>query len=327
MNQVDAAKYPLFPAPQADFYDLFEEFLSNPMIEAKYMHEKHIILNKDKKRVDVLTVSWQSEFIQLAFYAPENLHDKFDAWKKFETDLNKDAPEGAKNGFGTTGPADGVWMNYAMTQEFVDSVYRCGAISAVCALVFLVAATQDFRVVTVSMLSICATVITTWGSMWVYGWELGIIEAICATLAAGFAVDYTIHYAIAYVERKPEHDGLYNLGSTRDDRVRSAFFELGPPVVSGYITTCGAAVFLWNSQSSFFQVFGTFLCTVVTWSVLYSNFFFMPLLSIFGPDHGAAAAKPTEANVQPGKDTTPATLPSTTDNGDKGEKSDDEVSV
>jgi predicted RND superfamily exporter protein len=147
--------------------------------------------------------------------------------------------------------------------------------------------------------------------MYLYGWELGIIEAICATLSAGFAVDYTIHFAIAYVERTPEKDGLYNLGSTRQDRVLHAFFELGPPVLSGAITTCGAAIFLWNCQSSFFQIFGTFLCTVVTWSVLYAHFFFMPLLSLAGPDHGKVTAN---------MDTT-----ATVDVKEVGAKSSDEV--
>jgi hypothetical protein len=61
--------------------------------------------------------------------------------------------------------------------------------------------------------------------------------------------------------------------------------------MSGYITTCGAAIFLWNCQSSFFQIFGTFLCTVVTWSVLFAHFFFMPLLSIAGPDHVATTSE------------------------------------
>ena len=91
------------------------------------MNENHIILDKQRKRVEVLTVAWQSEFVELAFFASDSLKRKFEAWKTFETDLNADAPGGAKNGFGTTGPADGVWMNLAMSQEFVDSAYpeRC----------------------------------------------------------------------------------------------------------------------------------------------------------------------------------------------------------
>jgi hypothetical protein len=295
MNDLDklinGSTYPLFPAPEAEFYDLFEEFLSTPTFKAKYMNEKHIILNKDEKKVDVLTVAWQSEFVQLDYQPPDKMRPKFEAWKKFETDLNEEAPDGADKGFGTTGAADGIFMNYAMSKEFNDSVYRCGMISGCVALLFLTIATRDVLVVVISMLSIMATVLTTLGSMYVYGWELGIIEAICATLAAGFAVDYTIHFAIAYIERTPEQDGLYNLGSTREDRVRHGFFELGPAVMSGYITTCGAAAFLWNCDSVFFQVFGTFLMTVVTWSVVYAHFFFMPLMSLAGPDHGTVPSK------------------------------------
>ena len=152
--------YPSFPVPESDFYDLFQEFLSNPVVEAKYLFQKHIILDTDAKRVQVLTVAWQSEFMQLGFYSPESLHDKFDMWKDFEKVLNKEAPAGADRGFGTTGAADGVWMNYAMSKEFIDSVYRCGPISAAIALFFLAIATKDARVVVISMTSILSTVIT-----------------------------------------------------------------------------------------------------------------------------------------------------------------------
>jgi predicted RND superfamily exporter protein len=280
-----------FPTPEAAFYDLFVEFLSLPTSVSKYMLSKHIILNDDKKRVDVLTVAWPSVYLQLTMPSTEELHEPFKKWQQFEIDINEDAPDGAKNSFGTTGMADGLWMNYAMSVEFIDSVYRCGAISVGIAVVFMTLATQDVRIVLISMTSIIATVTTTLGTMYLYGWELGIIEAICATLAVGFAVDYTLHLAITYVERGPEKDGLYELGSTREDRVRHSFFELGPAVASGYITTVGAAVFLWMCDSIFFNVFGTFLVTVVTWSVLFAMFFFMPLLSLLGPDHGTVPEK------------------------------------
>ena len=84
MSDESTPTYPKFPVPESEFYDLFEEFLSNPMMEAKYLNENHIILDKKGKRVEVLTVAWQSEFVELTFTASESLHDKFEAWKKFE---------------------------------------------------------------------------------------------------------------------------------------------------------------------------------------------------------------------------------------------------
>jgi len=283
-----------FPAPEAEFFTLFVQFLSLPSSQAKYMLNKHIILNLDTKRVEVLTVAWPSKYLQLTMPPTDDLHEPFEQWTEFEVKINNDAPEGAKKSFGTTGTADGLWMNYAMSVEFIDSVYRCGAISVGIAVVFMVIATQDLRIVLISMLSIMGTVCTTLGTMYLYGWELGIIEAICATLAVGFAVDYTLHLAVTYKERGPEKDGLYDLGSTREDRVRASFFELGPAVGSGYITTVGAAVFLWMCDSIFFNLFGTFLVTVVTWSVLYAFFFFMPLMSILGPEHALVGKNTTE---------------------------------
>ena len=68
--------------------------------------------------------------------------------------------------------------------------------------------------------------------MYLYGWQIGIIEAICAVLVVGFSVDYTVHLGISYIERRPEMDGKYNLGSSRKDRFTHAFFELGISVLS-----------------------------------------------------------------------------------------------
>ena len=36
-----------------------------------------------------------------------------------------------------------------------------------------------------SISNLSTKVITTWGCMWLYGWELGLFEAICAVLSAG----------------------------------------------------------------------------------------------------------------------------------------------
>ena len=71
-------------------------------------------------------------------------------------------------------------MNYAMSVEFIESTYRYGALSLAIAYAFLLVATLDLAVALLSMITISAIVVSNMGCMYLYGWELGIIEAICA---------------------------------------------------------------------------------------------------------------------------------------------------
>jgi len=138
-------------------------------------------------------------------------------------------------------------------------------------------------ITTIALFTIFAITCCTIGSMYIYGWEVGIIEAICAVLVVGFSVDYTVHLGISYVERRPGDDGKYNLGSTRNDRVTHAFFELGTSVAAGAMTTLGASLFLFACKVQFFKIFGIFICTVIFWSIVYSHALFMPLCALIGP--------------------------------------------
>lgn len=75
------------------------------------------------------------------------------------------------------------------------------------------------------------------GAMFLIGWELGTIESVSATILVGLSVDYVVHLAQAYVECK---------FIKRNERVKSALFEMGSTVFGGAITSLGASVMLFG---------------------------------------------------------------------------------
>ena len=55
----------------------------------------------------------------------------------------------------------------------------------------------------------------------------------------GFSVDYTVHLAADY---------MHSPHSSRSDKMRQAYTEMGVSILSGTITTLGAGAFLFGGQ-------------------------------------------------------------------------------
>ena len=101
-----------------------------------------------------------------------------------------------------------------------------------------------------------------------------VLESINLCMVVGLSVDYIVHLAEAY--RMSE-------STRRLDRVRSMLESIGLSVISGAITTIGAAVFMLFAQIQFFFQFGLFIISTVGISLLFSLFCFTTFMSLVGP--------------------------------------------
>ena len=95
------------------------------------------------------------------------------------------------------------------------------------------------------------------------------------TLVVGLSVDYTVHLAEGY-HLSPEY--------RRRGRAYDMLEAVGVSVVSGAITTMGAAVFMLFAQLQFFVQFGAFLFGIIGFSLLYSLVLFTTLIALCGPE-------------------------------------------
>lgn len=102
-----------------------------------------------------------------------------------------------------------------------------------------------------------------------------VLESIILCMVVGLSVDYIVHLAEAYRMSK---------SARRLDRVHDMLESIGLSVISGAITTMGAALFMLFAQIQFFFQFGIFILSTVGISLLFSLLGFTTLLSLCGPE-------------------------------------------
>ena len=121
------------------------------------------------------------------------------------------------------------------------------------------------------------------GMMALAGWEMGVIESISITVLVGLSVDYVVHLANSYIEAP---------ATTRQERVQGSFAEMGVTVFGGAVTSIGASSMLFLCYFQMFFKFGGFMFMTITTSFVWANCFFMPLLSIIGPEGDSCSCLP-----------------------------------
>ena len=110
--------------------------------------------------------------------------------------------------------------------------------------------------------------------MRVYIFILKVLESINLCMVVGLSVDYVVHLAEAYRMSPAER---------RHDRVKDMLQSMGLSVVSGAITTLGAATFMLFAQIQFFFQFGIFIISTVGMSLVFSLLGFTTIMALCGP--------------------------------------------
>ena len=164
------------------------------------------------------------------------------------------------------------WM--VTQRELVRGLFNGLAICAPVAFAVLLLVTGSLTVALLAILSIGLVVTSLLGTIKTIGWELGVGEAIAGTIVIGLAVDYTVHLGHTYTAAAAE---------TREGKTAAAATVMGPTVVAGAFTTFGVAFFMFFCQLTFFTKMATLIGGTVGYSLLYSLFFYVPLLALVGP--------------------------------------------
>lgn len=125
------------------------------------------------------------------------------------------------------------------------------------------------------MLSIISIVICTCGTLVLFGWVIGMLEAIILVLIVGLSFDYTLHYGAAV----PKNDDCAR------HRIETAVQRATRPVSMAAASSFGSGLVLFGSKThAFFQV-SVFLLISTAYSLLFATLFFIPLLYIFLPSN------------------------------------------
>ena len=213
------------------------------------------------------------EMTMLEFQSPTVTRHVYDQFRDF-TDgyLSSGAPSTLASLFPW---ADSAFSWMVTQQRLVDGMVTGFLICFPMAFIVLFFSTGSFRVAVLATASIALIVGTLLGiAQSVLGYDLGTGESISGTIVIGLSVDYTVHLGHIYTE-SPR--------TSREGKMQDAVSVMGPTVVAGGITTLGCALFMFPCQLTFFTKMANLMAFTIIFSLLYSFFFFIPLLTLIGP--------------------------------------------
>ena len=122
-------------------------------------------------------------------------------------------------------------------QAFYYSAMSGMGIALTFSFIVLLIATKNIILSALSILCVTIVIGSVVCIMVLKGWQLGVSESISIVVIIGFSVDYTVHIAADY---------MHSPHSSRNDKMKQAYTEMGVSILSGSITTLGAGAFLFG---------------------------------------------------------------------------------
>ena len=173
---------------------------------------------------------------------------------------------------------------YDLQKSLFDGTFIAIAVAMIMSFLVLVVSTRNIILSLFAILTVFSIILITIAILVVLGWELNILESVVITLAIGLSVDFTLHYGI-----------MYKLSGQTDRAasVRSSLATVGSPVAMAAFTTFAAGLCLLPARVLAYIQIGTFIVVLMTISWIFSTFFFLALLSAWGPNKISGLHLPT----------------------------------
>eukprot|EP00164_Ancoracysta_twista_P004580 GFYU01006182.1.p1 GENE.GFYU01006182.1~~GFYU01006182.1.p1 ORF type:complete len:1128 (-),score=371.69 GFYU01006182.1:28-3294(-) len=166
------------------------------------------------------------------------------------------------------------WHLFFLQQKLAQEAFSGIAISLAIAFGVLTMASMNVAMAFTATMTIVGIVVSVMGISVMMGWKLGVVEAICYVMVPGMSVDFVAHLAEAYIDAPSPN---------RHDRVTTMLTHVGISVISGAVSTLGAAFFLFFATISFFVKFGIFIFFTIFMSLCFALLFFSAVLAAVGP--------------------------------------------
>ena len=120
-------------------------------------------------------------------------------------------------------------------KAFVHQTIRGILISLLFAFIITIIATQNIIITIITIFSVSMVIISVMGIMNLLGWDIGVTESISMVIMIGLSIDYILHLSIDYM-----HSPL----QSRNDKIKSAYGNMGISIISGFLATLGSGLFL-----------------------------------------------------------------------------------
>ena len=173
---------------------------------------------------------------------------------------------------------------YDLQKSLFDGTFIAIAVAMILSFLVLVVSTRNILLSLFAILTVFTIILITIAILVLLGWELNILESVVITLAIGLSVDFTLHYGL-----------MYSLSGQTDraGSVSSSLARVGSPVTMAAFTTFAAGLCLLPARVLAYIQIGTFIVVLMTISWIFATFFFLSLLSAWGPNKISSLPLPT----------------------------------
>eukprot|EP00929_Paragymnodinium_shiwhaense_P112460 TRINITY_DN80717_c0_g1_i1.p1 TRINITY_DN80717_c0_g1~~TRINITY_DN80717_c0_g1_i1.p1 ORF type:complete len:1522 (-),score=374.32 TRINITY_DN80717_c0_g1_i1:72-4637(-) len=193
-----------------------------------------------------------------------------EAWEEFADKFEGKAPEA----LGRPLPTSEIFERAEAELRVINSALSSWLVSVACALVAVVAFTRNLSLSAMATFAIFATAASSlYAITSIFQWDFGLMEAVSLIIFCGFSVDYPLHIVQAHIQ---EH-------GSKGTGAQQALREVGWAVISGCVTTCGAASFLMLCEIRIFQRFGQVLIVNMIFSVIFALIWIPSVLELYDP--------------------------------------------
>lgn len=166
---------------------------------------------------------------------------------------------------------------YDLQKTLIEDTVASAFIAIFLAFIIMFFVTTSISLTVITVVTILFIICTTIAVLVLMGWHLNVLESIATSVAIGLSVDFSLHYTIEYQ--------LACEDSPRATAISKALSLMACPSLMGAITTGASGAFMLPSDVLPYTQLGIFLIIIMFISWLYSTFFLVSLLSVFGSDY------------------------------------------
>lgn len=167
--------------------------------------------------------------------APAKLKEPwYNKWEAFMDEYREDAPPSMK----TVEQTATIWWAWMESEKaFITSAFQGMAIASFFCFIILLIATGNIIQSIIALVCVADVIGSVLFIEYALGWEIGVSESLSMVILIGFSVDYVVHLSSDY---------MHSAHTSRHDKMKQAYEEMGISILSGCFTTFGSGAFLFG---------------------------------------------------------------------------------
>jgi hypothetical protein len=263
---------------------LLYEFITEDTIGKNF--KSYVLFNsiptgKRNDRSKVIAIVSMFYSIERSFIGGFPAMSAYSKWDELIHYVNEEAPANAGDAYHTSE----LW-----TRAITEVVAVLGTLSGIGFVLVTTFLAIWLFTASVKAAFICTCVLlcvlsTTTGLFWLYGWELGIVEAVGVSILLGACVDYPAHVIERFVDIDENNDDDHsgNLYLIRKARVTTSITSVGVSVLNASATTvCSCSILIFCTVQVFNRI-GVIMLTASAVSMTATIVMVPAILSLYGP--------------------------------------------